>query len=228
MNYSLRLKTERWMGLYVYARTSTHTHAHTHGHTHAHTRAHKRAKSHVHARAHAYTRTHMHTLTHTHTDAYTYTQTHTCTHTHTYTHTQLHVHICAHTRTRSPHTRKQIFSGSDFFSSSTPHPPPLQQCFTHVLLAVETSGSPGAAHSEIADAGGRFLIDIERVGSVRTEGMRYQPLAVEPTASVVRVHTLSSLAICSHVTCCMSHVAAPIWCLQKMNWGVSITKTRIN
>lgn len=73
-----------------------------------------------------------------------------------------------------------------------------------MLLAVETGGSPGAAHSEIADAGGRFLIDIGRVGSVKTEGMRYQPLAVEPTASVVRIRTFArpcSFEICVAQKC---------------------------
>jgi len=62
-----------------------------------------------------------------------------------------------------------------------------------VLLTVETSGSSGTAHSEIADAGGRFLIDMELVGSVKTEGMRCLPLAVEPTASVVRTVTFTCL-----------------------------------
>jgi hypothetical protein len=56
--------------------------------------------------------------------------------------------------------------------------------FSHVLLTVETGGSSRNAQSEIADAGGRFLVDMKRVGSVVTEGMRYQPLAVEPAASV--------------------------------------------
>ncbi len=56
--------------------------------------------------------------------------------------------------------------------------------FTHVLLTVEAGGSSRNAQSEIADAGGRFLIDLNRRGSVITEGMRYQALAVEPTASV--------------------------------------------
>jgi hypothetical protein len=56
--------------------------------------------------------------------------------------------------------------------------------FSHVLLTVETGGSSKNAQSEIADAGGRFLVDMKRVGSVVTEGMRYQPLAVEPAASV--------------------------------------------
>jgi hypothetical protein len=58
------------------------------------------------------------------------------------------------------------------------------ESFTHVLLTVETGGSSRNAQSEIADAGGRFLIDLKRRGSVITEGMRYQALAVEPTASV--------------------------------------------
>ncbi len=55
--------------------------------------------------------------------------------------------------------------------------------FTHALLTIPDA--PGRlSYSEIADAGGRFLIDLWRVGSVKTEGMRYQPLAVEPAASV--------------------------------------------
>ena len=55
--------------------------------------------------------------------------------------------------------------------------------FSHVLLT-ETGDNSGNAQSEIADAGGRFLVDMKRVGSVVTEGMRYQPLAVEAAASV--------------------------------------------
>jgi hypothetical protein len=67
--------------------------------------------------------------------------------------------------------------------SSSSHEDDRADAFTHVLLTFETNGSNGA-HAEIADAGGRFLIDLDIVGSVRMEGMRYQPLAVEPTASV--------------------------------------------
>jgi hypothetical protein len=55
--------------------------------------------------------------------------------------------------------------------------------FTHVLLTIPDAPTR-PIYADIADAGGRFLIDLRRMGSVRTEAMRYQPLAVEPTASV--------------------------------------------
>ena len=51
----------------------------------------------------------------------------------------------------------------DILSSSEDGDP-----FTHVLLTVETGGSSRNAQSEIADAGGRFLIDLNRRGSVIT------------------------------------------------------------
>ena len=85
--------------------------------------------------------------------------------------------------THCPSSRpvEELLDNSAQFSSSDD-----REGFTHVLLTVKTEGSSrGDAHTDIADAGGRFLIDLKRVGVVITEGMRYQPLAVEPTASVV-------------------------------------------
>ena len=85
--------------------------------------------------------------------------------------------------THSPSSRpvEELIDNSAQFSSSD-----VGGGFTHVLLNLKPEGSScGAAHAEIADAGGRFLVDLRQVGSVVTEGMRYQPLAVEPTASVV-------------------------------------------
>ncbi len=78
------------------------------------------------------------------------------------------------------------------FSTHCPSSRPVEELlleeagFTHVLLTLKTEATTfGTAPSEIADAGGRFLIDLRKVGLVRTEGMRYHPLSVEPTASVV-------------------------------------------
>ena len=71
--------------------------------------------------------------------------------------------------------------------------------FTHALLTIPDSPSR-QSYTEISDAGGRFLIDLKRVGSVKTEGMRYQPLAVEAAASVAvgedgRVRAFRRLAV---------------------------------
>ena len=60
--------------------------------------------------------------------------------------------------------------------------------FTHILLVLNDKRSEGGSHfQDISDAGSRFLIDLREVGNVKTEGVGYSALAVEPIASVCQV-----------------------------------------
>jgi hypothetical protein len=57
----------------------------------------------------------------------------------------------------------------------------------HILLTLpDSSGKPGTgdAYADIADAGGRFLVDLSKVGTVRTEGLQYHALHMASAASV--------------------------------------------
>jgi hypothetical protein len=63
-----------------------------------------------------------------------------------------------------------------------------EPAFTHVLLTTpEDNGTRGMSYSEFAEAGGRFLVDLERPGSVKMEAVTFHPLAVRPAASVAVV-----------------------------------------
>ena len=60
--------------------------------------------------------------------------------------------------------------------------------YTHVLLTTpEDNSARGIVYSEISEAGGRFLVDLERPGSVKMEAVSFHPLAVRPAASVAVV-----------------------------------------
>eukprot|EP00960_Hanusia_phi_P014677 434294-Hanusia_phi.AAC.2 len=64
----------------------------------------------------------------------------------------------------------------------------MNQSFTHILLVLNDRRMGSEAHfQDIADAGCRFLIDLRDVGNVKTEGVGYKALAVEPIASVCQM-----------------------------------------
>ena len=66
--------------------------------------------------------------------------------------------------------------------------------YTHVLLTTpEDTSARGMAYSEISEAGGRFLVDLERPGSVRMEAVSFHPLAVRQAASVAVVSPFALL-----------------------------------
>jgi len=65
--------------------------------------------------------------------------------------------------------------------------------FTHALLITpEDDGSRGKEYAEFAEAGGRFLVDLERPGSVKMDAVTFHPLAVRPAASVAVVSGIFS------------------------------------
>eukprot|EP00960_Hanusia_phi_P057374 763546-Hanusia_phi.AAC.1 len=64
----------------------------------------------------------------------------------------------------------------------------LNQNFTHILLVLNDRRMGNETpFQDISDAGCRFLIDLRDVGNVRTEGVGYRALAVQPIASVCQV-----------------------------------------